>query len=445
MATKKKHRTRRAGRGSTTRRKARRRSGSYGTVVIGKRTKRRLARSKKRVFRLKNPWVKKKGRIVGYKVSKAIAKQINAINATFGRGKKKRSGGKKKKRAGGRKRSSYQKKKHRRPKKRIFSGVKRKKAKKKYYRWPPRGRRVTSRWARGARVKRPVFARGRRRRHRPYKGRKVMVPLYRGYKMSPWRKRKLIRGGYLSRAGMVNPYGSRRRRRKNPGDVVDRVKSFFTSTTTWAGAGHILLGMSGAVIGPALAEAGSKGKIANQGELGIFMSGVSSALQFAAALYAESALSKGGEAPAYARNLARNVGLGGLAVTILRGLFHYAPQVAEYLKLSPVRQPVYALGRPTPAPAAAPGKAQGDWLALQGMGYGMGRGLDPNEALIAGESFARSVSQFEGMGDFMELKGMGASPFAVPMRDLRGMGNWIELANGSELAQTTFDPAMETF
>ena len=123
------------------------------------------------------------------------------------------------------------------------------------------------------------------------------------------------------------------------------------------------------------------------------------------------------------------------------------------------------------------------YLAYMG-GIGMHGGLgtigpNVNEALIAGESFAQSVSQFHGggMGDFLELKGMG--DYRIPMQDIMGpgqmlgmgqgypgqygagtydpyhtrmgplsgggMGDWVEFTPGSPEAMTQFTPAMEAF
>jgi hypothetical protein len=93
---------------------------------------------------------------------------------------------------------------------------------------------------------------------------------------------------------------------------------------------------------------------------------------------------------------------------------------------------------------------------LDGYGYGthgMGAVMSP-EDLVAGESLARNVNEFSGMGDWMELSGMGSSGGSpIPMEDLRGypgqygggMGDWIEMGPNAELVQQGFAPGVEAF
>jgi hypothetical protein len=168
--------------------------------------------------------------------------------------------------------------------------------------------------------------------------------------------------------------------------------------------------------------------------------------------------------------LSKNVARGGLMATGIRLLFEIAPAAANYLKLSPVRTPVYNLGNKV--------DGMNDWMELRGMGFtgGLGTiGPNVNEALIAGESFAQSVSQFHGMGDMLELQGMGNN--RIPMQDLMqgmgsgypgqygagtydpyhvlasaqaagnvsGLGDWVQMIPGTAPAEKTFVPAMETF
>ena len=59
-----------------------------------------------------------------------------------------------------------------------------------------------------------------------------------------------------------------------------------------------------------------------------------------------------------------------------------------------------------------------DWSYTGGMG-----GVTSNEALIAGESYARSMSQFEGMGDWLEMSGMGQGGSRIPMESILGKGS----------------------
>jgi hypothetical protein len=73
---------------------------------------------------------------------------------------------------------------------------------------------------------------------------------------------------------------------------------------------------------------------------------------------------------------------------------------------------------------------------------GLGNVESP-EALVAGESQARLVNEFRGVGDFMELSGMHGSP--VPFEDIRGFGDWVQLQPDTQLAMENFNPATETF
>jgi len=89
-----------------------------------------------------------------------------------------------------------------------------------------------------------------------------------------------------------------------------------------------------------------------------------------------------------------------------------------------------------------------DWMELSGYpgqygGYagvgdpgGLGMVTDP-ESLVAGESLARQTNEFHG------LQGSGGYP--VPVEDIRGLGDWVELAQDSSLAMTGFSPGSESF
>lgn len=401
---------------SRKRSRGRRRSSAVATLIIGKASKRRIGRSRKVRFKVRNPgpvWAGVPGDATLY--AGGVSSGVSTRKKRSGKkrsGKKKSSG----KRRGGRRRSSGRKRRSGRKK---SSGKRRR---------------------RGS------------RRHRPYMGRVVHLTLKRRKRYAPWRKKRLIKRGFLTRAGRVrNP-----RRRRNPPAILERAQAFFTSPQTWITGGQLLAGMSAATVGPAAAEGLSKGRVLNHGWTGVGLSGVSTAVAFGAAYYAESLFTDRatGLPPKPLRGLARNVGYGGVALTLLRGLFLAFPKVAEWLKLSEPRTPtLQSFARPMPKGAAG----YGDWMELRGMG-GMGA-VDSNainEALIAGESFARSVSQFEGMGDWMELRGMGNGNFRVPYGDIRtgvgsypgqypGFGDWVEMQPGSQTAMQQWEPAMEAF
>ena len=88
----------------------------------------------------------------------------------------------------------------------------------------------------------------------------------------------------------------------------------------------------------------------------------------------------------------------------------------------------------------------------------MGMVMSP-EDLVAGESLARNVNEFSGMGgmggmnDWMELSGLGQGGTPVPLEDLRGypgqygggMNDWVELNATSGIVEAGFNPGAETF
>lgn len=311
--------------------------------------------------------------------------------------------------------------------------------------------------------------------------------------MASWRRRKLAAQGYLSARGAANPRGGRRRRR-NPdlslAGIMGAFRATIGSQSMLALAGQATLGMSVATFVPAAIESLSGGRLRNSGYQGLGMTAVSAAVAYMLGGLAENTIARftGGVAPKAIRGLGFGLAVGGLTATAIRGLYELAPKTFEWLKLPQLRQPTVQLRIPTGAGAkAAAGMGRmGDWMELQGM-RGMRGGLrglsgvtDP-ETLVAGESFARTVSQFEGMGgvgDWMELKGLG--DYRVPMSAIRapgqqlggmypgqyggpvgmraagapldgfrgmgrGMGDWIEMLPDSSLAQQQFQPALEAF
>ncbi len=160
----------------------------------------------------------------------------------------------------------------------------------------------------------------------------------------------------------------------------------------------------------------------------------------------------------YLENVERNVLVGGVVYTLANLAYDLWPAGAE--KLIPgVSAPRGGLLR---APAAAAGEM--GWLpgrkAYPGEypGYGgLGMVMSP-EDLVAGESMARQVNEFSGLGssggapvpledlrgypgqygggmnDWMELSGMGG-----------GMNDWVEIDPNANLVKAGFDPGTETF
>lgn len=327
---------------------------------------------------------------------------------------------------------------------------------------------------------------GRRhgRKHgRIFRGRVAHVTLRRRKKVPLWKKRALAKHGFITKGFKLRNPG-RHRRKRNPdgivGVLIEKAKATVTSPRFWISSAEVVVGMGATAMAPAAIEYYSKGRLRNVGPQGVLLSAVSAGAIAGLGGVVEYLLAPPSGLPHWSRGLAWNLGLGGGATTLVRAAFEFFPKAAEFLKLSPVRTPVYGpVAVPMPM-AVAPSGA-----GVTGMG-GLGA-VDAgsiNEALIAGESFARSVSQFNGMGDWMELRGMGdwmelrgmgGNP-RVPYADIRspgqllagypgqyggggydpygahrrlsgmgGFGDWVEALPGSEVADDQFQPAMETF
>lgn len=234
-------------------------------------------------------------------------------------------------------------------------------------------------------------------------------------------RKALKKGGYMDKAGRINPpkrrrkrkgkkkrtaARRRRRRRRNP-TIMGTMKSIFSFGTLIQGT-QGLVGMSAATVGPAYFEAIAAKvglPVRNEGFAGVGLSAASTALAVVGASYLEKKVNT-----RLTRGLSRNVALGGVLVTTIKLVTQAAPMIAEFLKLPAIR---------TPAPAAL-----GDWVGLSGPSgpyaipssdiRGIGAFM-PNEALVAGESFAQSVNQFAGLPMGQSYPGQYG-----------GMGSWLE-------------------
>lgn len=308
------------------------------------------------------------------------------------------------------------------------------------------------------RVGPPDKRRAARARRAGIRKRTKKVTLRAGRRMAAWRKRKLIKQGFLSSRGAVNP-----RVRRNPPGIVEAFKRSIGNQSMLVLGGQAVAGMGGAVVLPALAETylGKYG-VRNSGGQGVALSAAATGLMFWGGSFLESFLARQGMAYRPVQGLGFGLALGGVINTIVRGVYEYAPKLADWLKLSEPRRPVVRL----PSSGGSSGGAVNglrDWMELRGMG--MGAVTDP-EALVAGESFARSVNQ---MSDWMELSGLGSPADRVPASSILApgqlgllpgggsypgqyggggfgrMGDWVEMAPDSTLASQGFQPAMETF
>jgi hypothetical protein len=433
MAAKRKRR-RATGRKKTTRRKTRRRA-KKATVRRRKKTKRRRrrrnpvtdsvwARAVKASKDAGLPAPKKKDSIydMGAKAKSTTAR------TTKKKAKKKRATKKKAKKKKAKKRRASKKKATRR----------KGKTRRGYGTW---SKKRGARWASASRSAKKA---GRRKLAKT-----SSVKLRRGRRMSAWRKKKYVAEGKLSKRGHVNP-GRRRRRRKrkkNPNFMATLRQ--LGRGSFWISGAQAAVGVSSAVVVPSLVEqlaakVGLGRYVRNQGGAGVALTAFSVAVSMFASQVVEIWANKS-KLPFVrraTRGLTARVGLGGILVTVIKGLEVFARRAHSYMRLPSIPAPVIRFpGISGPAPMAAQQmqgmgdwmqlQGMGDWMQLQGMG-GMGGATSP-EALVAGESFARTVSQFEGMGN------MG---YKIPMDSVRapgqalagypgqyGMGDWQQFVS----------------
>jgi hypothetical protein len=326
--------------------------------------------------------------------------------------------------------------------------------------------------ARGARYASAVRSARKAGRKKPT--RKSKATLRRGWTMSKSRKAKYIREGKLGKGGRANPGRRRRKKRKKNPSLMGAFKQL-GQPNFWIAGAQTVAGMGAAIVVPSVLEqvAGRVGMgryVRNSGAQGVALTAVSTALVTFGAQFVETQAIKRGILPRAFRGLSSRAAMGGMIVTILKAAEVFARQYHSKLNLPSIPAPVNpirALRAPAP-PAAANGTAgMGDWMQLRGMGdwmqlRGMGGmgGATPAEHLVAGESFARSMSQFDGMGDYrIPMEGIRAPNQLLGMYPGQyggflsgGMGDHVELlakpGSAAALAMTggAWEPSpMETF
>jgi hypothetical protein len=288
-----------------------------------------------------------------------------------------------------------------------------------------------------------------KRAGRPAK-RKSSVTLKAGYPMSKKRRKHYISQGKLSSRGMANPP---KRRRKNPRRKNPSLMSCFQQlgkTSFWIGGGQTVAGISAVVILPSVleqvaAKLGAGAYVRNSGGTGVALAAVSTAIAMCGAQAVENMAIKRGILPKAFNGLAARVAAGGMVVTVLKALEVFARGVHDKLNLPSVPTPFIRVPGISAMPMPQGGGAVGDWVQLRGMGdfmelkgMGLGGGMGnvemPN-ALVAGESFARSISQFDGYG-------MG--DYRIPVGSIRGMGDSYPSYPGQYGAGTGFGDYLPT-
>jgi hypothetical protein len=277
---------------------------------------------------------------------------------------------------------------------------------------------------------------------------KSSVTMRAGYPMSKARRAKYIREGKLSSRGHANPPKRRKKaRRKNPS-----IQSAFRQlgqANFWISGGQAVAGISAVVVLPSVieqvaAKLGAGAYVRNSGGMGVALAAVSTALAMFGAQAFENMAIKRGIAPKAFNGLSTRVALGGVIVTVLKGLEVFARGFHSRLNLPTVPAPFIRVPGISAAPAPAPSNAVSDWVQLKGMGdwmqlQGMGlggmsgmsgmSGVEMPDQLVLGESFARSVSQFDGIGDYR-----------IPMNSIRGMGDYVGTAQQAGGALTMSAP-----
>ncbi len=152
----------------------------------------------------------------------------------------------------------------------------------------------------------------------------------------------------------------------------------------------------------------------------------------------------------YLQGAGRNMLIGGLVYTLVQFAYDAAPALAGKILpgVQAPRGPRAFVGGGGGGGGGGDVAGMNDWLELSGMGGGMGMVLSP-EDLVSGESLARQVNEFSGVGS------SGGSP--IPLEDLRGypgqyggggmgsMNDWVEFAPGSAMVEAGFNPGTEPF
>ncbi len=207
---------------------------------------------------------------------------------------------------------------------------------------------------------------------------------------------------------------------------------------------HGVIGVGFAHAGPdILARYTSRLGLNNFGFGGVILSGVSTALGASLLQWLAGMLPKAGIIGKFMKGIGRNVFVGGMIWTALR--------------LVQTVWPTAGFNRWLPA-AGGGGIAglgyygYGHYPGQYGAGHygpvsGLGMVTSPEE-LVAGESLARQLSglgqggmpvpieDLRGMNDWMELSGM---------QGMQGMNDWVELAPDSSLVMQGFSPGAEGF
>jgi hypothetical protein len=215
-------------------------------------------------------------------------------------------------------------------------------------------------------------------------------------KANPRRRRKARKGRRRRRrsTGM-------RRYSKNPMGILKGMLKDLKDTPKWITAGHILFGAgaNATLCGWALTrtplarvrflqERGILGSVARLAMCGLGAGAISAAGALAARALGNPKLLRGART---------NLLIGGMAYALANFLYEVAPGTAGMFMIPQVS---------TPRRGIASASMEG-WGPDYKYGYGgMGAVVSP-EDLVAGESLARNVNEFSGMGDWMELSGLG--------------------------------------
>jgi hypothetical protein len=296
--------------------------------------------------------------------------------------------------------------------------------------------------------KRRVKSRRKKRRKNPARKRNAY-----SHKAKPKRrKRKKAK----ARKNPGRKVRRRRRVRRNPGlklpAVLQGMVTDLQSAPKWITAGHILIGAgSNAALCGYLLTRGPLARVRFLQQRGLVGSvsrlalcGLSAGAISAAGAFAAKALGN----PKLLRGARTNLLIGGMAYALANFLYEVMPGTAGMLMIP-------QMSAPRSRALASGGETMQGYGPDYKYGYGGGMGavISP-EDLVAGESLARNVNEFSGMGDWMELSGLGSSGGApVPMEDLRGypgqycggMGDWVELTSNNALVKAGFDPRVEAF
>lgn len=237
--------------------------------------------------------------------------------------------------------------------------------------------------------------------------------------------------------------GRRRSVRRNPmlpslPFGLDRFTGQLQKREFWLTVGHVGMGLTGtAVVSSAIQNVGFVRKnlgVARGdaiGKLARFGVNLASAGLVSAGAYAARGIKLMGERGWVNVLVGGGVYSGAMLLGELLGWNQYVPQIS--------------------VPAASRGMLASSNGSSAAAVSGMGSVLSP-EDLVAGESLARNVNEFSGVGDWMELSGLGNGR-AVPLEDLRGypgqygggLNDWVELQPSAPLVEAGFDPATESF